>query len=105
MPRLVTQRESEGGDRAAPAIVGWLSRAAAPTFAVMAVLSAVQESGAAAVLCSVQHTSPLTGMAAMYALMSAFHLPPWLKLIATWWRGASTRSTTARRIEPPISVC
>jgi hypothetical protein len=25
--------------------------------------------------------SPLSGMAAMYLLMSVFHLPPWLKLI------------------------
>jgi hypothetical protein len=34
-------------------------------------------------LCSAGHdASPLTGMVAMYLLMSAFHLAPWLKLVA-----------------------
>ena len=34
-------------------------------------------------LCSSgQGASPLGGMAAMYALMSAFHVTPWLKLIS-----------------------
>jgi len=28
------------------------------------------------------HTSPLSGMIPMYLLMSAFHSPPWLKLIS-----------------------
>jgi len=28
-----------------------------------------------------QHAAPLTGMTAMYLLMSAFHAAPWLKLI------------------------
>jgi hypothetical protein len=32
-------------------------------------------------LCSAD-ASPLSGMALMYLLMSAFHLAPWLKLIA-----------------------
>ena len=33
-------------------------------------------------LCSSAHMSSLGGMAPMYLLMSAFHLAPWLKLIA-----------------------
>jgi hypothetical protein len=33
-------------------------------------------------LCSAAHASPLSGMAAMYLLMSAFHSAPWLKLIS-----------------------
>jgi hypothetical protein len=31
-------------------------------------------------LCAGVHASPLSGMAAMYWLMSAFHSAPWLKL-------------------------
>jgi hypothetical protein len=32
-------------------------------------------------LCSAPHASPLSQMATMYLLMSAFHAGPWLKLI------------------------
>jgi hypothetical protein len=57
-----------------------LSLAAAPTFAIMALISAFG-GGPADMLCASAHASPLSGMAAMYALMSAFHLAPWLRLI------------------------
>jgi hypothetical protein len=57
---------------------GWLSLVAAPTFAVMALLSALP--GPTDMLCA--SSSPLTGMAVMYGLMSAFHLSPWLRLLA-----------------------
>jgi hypothetical protein len=50
--------------------------AAAPTFAVLA----LQTGGGADMLC--MHASPLGGMSLMYGLMSAFHLGPWLGLIA-----------------------
>jgi hypothetical protein len=56
---------------------GWLGLAAAPTFAIMALTTS---GGAADLLCA--GSSPLGGMTAMYLLMSMFHLPPWLKLIA-----------------------
>ena len=60
-----------------------LSFAAAPTFALMALLSAIPGGGPPEALCSSAHdASSLTGMAAMYVLMSAFHSAPWLKLIA-----------------------
>jgi hypothetical protein len=55
-----------------------LSLAAAPTFAVMAAVSAIA-GGPAAVLCSAEPASPLTGMTTMYTLMAAFHVSPWLK--------------------------
>ena len=59
----------------------WLSLAAAPTFAVMALLTGVF-GGQTDMLCAaLQGTSPLNGMAAMYLLMCAFHLAPWLRLI------------------------
>lgn len=56
-----------------------LSFAAAPTFAVMAV--ATIAIGAPTMLCSVD-ASPLSGMAPMYLLMTAFHSGPWLKLFS-----------------------
>jgi len=61
---------------------GWLSLAAAPTFAAMALLTGLS-GGDADMMCSALHgASPLGGMVPMYALMSAFHSAPWLKLIA-----------------------
>jgi hypothetical protein len=60
----------------------WLSLAAAPTFAIMALLSAIPGGGAPDVLCSAAGASPLGGMIPMYLLMSAFHSAPWLRLIA-----------------------
>jgi hypothetical protein len=61
----------------------WLGLAAAPTFAIMALISWTQGGGMPDMLCVAMHDpSPLTGMVPMYVLMSAFHLGPWLKLIA-----------------------
>lgn len=61
----------------------WLSLAAAPTFAFMALLTAVPGGGPLEMLCSAAPgASPLTGMVLMYLLMSAFHLGPWLKLMS-----------------------
>jgi len=60
-----------------------LSLAATPTFAIMALLTAVHGGGMPDMLCSsARDGSPLTGMVPMYLLMSAFHLGPWLKLIS-----------------------
>jgi hypothetical protein len=62
-----------------------LALAAAPTFALMAVLTGILDSGAHQMACSAaMHMSPLTGMALMYVLMSGFHFTPWLKLIYGW---------------------
>jgi hypothetical protein len=60
-----------------------LALAASPTFALMALLTAVLGSGPAELLCSTALASPLNGMVTMYLLMSAFHATPWLKLIRT----------------------
>jgi hypothetical protein len=63
---------------------GWLGIAAAPTFAVMALLTYVS-GGDVDMMCSAAHgVSWLGGMVPMYVLMSAFHSGPWLKLIS--WR-------------------
>ncbi len=56
----------------------WLALAAAPSFAAMAWITA-----ASPALClSDPGPLPLDGMAAMYLLMSLFHLPPWLRLVS-----------------------
>jgi len=60
----------------------WLSLAAAPTFALMAVVTAIVDTGAQQMWCSAMHMSQLSGMVPMYALMSVFHTTPWLKLIS-----------------------
>lgn len=58
-----------------------LGLAAAPTFAVMALLAGV--GGPPDMLCSAGHdASPLAGMAWMYLLMSAFHSAAWLRLLS-----------------------
>ena len=80
---MITARDETGrrSDVAALGAAGWLGRAAAPTFAVMALLTYVL-GGDADMMCSApQSVSPLSGMVPMYLLMSAFHSTPWLKLI------------------------
>ena len=72
----------------------WLSLAAAPTFALMAVVTGIVDGGPHQMSCSAaMRMSPLTGMVPMYALMSAFHFTPWLRLISRW--------TKRRRGRPP----
>ena len=81
-----------GGDAAALGAADWLCLAAAPTCAIMALLTGVLGGGATDMLCSTaQDASPLSGMVPMYLLMSAFHAAPWLKLV-------SSRRSGARRL-------
>src|SRR6476469_4910815 len=80
----------ENGNAAATGAADFLYLAAAPTFAIMALLTGVLGGGRIITLCSVAGASPLGGMAPMYLLMSAFHLAPWLKPIS------SRRSGTCR---------
>jgi hypothetical protein len=78
------------GENANPAALGatdWLALAAAPTFAIMALLTLLGE--APNMICSAaQDASRLGGMVPMYLLMSAFHSAPWLKLVSKRRRGA-----------------
>ena len=61
----------------------WVCLVAAPSFAILALVTGFLEGGAADVLCMSAHgASPMGGMVPMYWLMSAFHAAPWLKLIA-----------------------
>ncbi|HLG87830.1 MAG TPA: hypothetical protein VKZ79_11625 [Alphaproteobacteria bacterium] len=68
--------------------IDWLCLAAAPTFAIMALVTAVLSGGPPPMLCSAHGSSPLCGMAWMYLLMSAFHSAPWLRRIAGLRNGA-----------------
>ena len=77
------------GNDVARTAADWLYLAAAPTFAIMALLTGVLGGGRADGLCSIAGMSPLAGMMPMYLLMTAFHLAPWLKLIAGRRSGAS----------------
>lgn len=69
----------EHGSDVARRAAGFLHLAAAPTFAVMALLTGVL-GGGTDMLCSAAAASPFSGMVPMYLLMSAFHAAPWLKL-------------------------
>jgi len=70
-----------------------LSLAAAPTFTILTVVNAMNESGGPGMLCS--GGSGISGMTIMYALMSAFHAAPWLRLISRNPRRRQPASTRA----------
>lgn len=55
-----------------------LQLAAAPVFAAMAVLAAIDEAGAPAFICASAGLAA-NGMVPMYLLMSLLHLGPWLR--------------------------
>ena len=81
------QHESAGGcpgsTRARPrSAADWLGLAAAPTFAIMALLTGLFGAAPDALCAAMQGTSPLTGMVPMYLLMSAFHAAPWVRLVS-----------------------
>jgi len=74
--------DCENGNAAAIGAADFLYLAAAPTFAIMALLTGVLGGRSPDALCSIVSASPLSGMVPMYLLMSAFHSAPWLRLIA-----------------------
>jgi hypothetical protein len=74
------------GRASALAAAGWLNFAAAPAFAIMALATSLPNEEGAAMMCA-PASSPLMSMAVMYALMSAFHLTPWLRFFASWRSG------------------
>ena len=78
-PSSRTERRSPSAIANAAAIL--LRFTAAPSFAAMALLAGIAETGSSRMICSGAHgASPFTGMAAMYLLMSLFHAAPWLAL-------------------------
>ena len=69
-------------DDAVSAVANALAFAAAPTFALLALWTAFAGDRSACSVWACRETSSLNGMALMYALMSAFHATPWLRLIS-----------------------
>ncbi|MGA2493512.1 MAG: hypothetical protein ABSF67_11235 [Roseiarcus sp.] len=67
---------------AASAAANALALAAAPTFALLALWTAFAGDRSDMLCMGMHDASSLNGMALMYALMSAFHATPWLKLIS-----------------------
>ena len=72
-----------GGGRAASGTAGRLSLAATPTFALMALWTAIFSDQLDMPCMATQSTSPMNGMTLMYLLMSAFHAAPWLGLFSS----------------------
>jgi hypothetical protein len=88
---------SEDGNEAAFGAADWLSLAAAPTFAIVALLTSIFGDSHADMLCLAGHSAPvLGGMVPMYVLMTAFHSTPWLRLVFSERRGAC-RARSNRR--------
>ena len=84
-------RETAGG------AAHWLYLAAAPTFALMALLTGVLGGGPADPLCSAaQDALPLSGMIPMYVLMSVFHAAPWLRPLSSRLRHPPSVTTGAK---------
>jgi hypothetical protein len=65
-----------------------LSLAAAPTFAIMALVTVACGGPPDPICHAAQGGFALSGMVPMYVLMSAFHLAPWLKRVAGRRSGA-----------------
>ena len=83
MSEVTSQGSVGSGSAAAGGAAEWLCLAAAPAFAIMALLVGVLGGGAPEMHCSMMpDAAPLGGMVPMYLLMSAFHAGPWLKLIS-----------------------
>jgi hypothetical protein len=62
----------------------WLSLTAAPTFALMALLTLLVGDSHLVPLCTqAGQPSALTGMVPMYLLMAIFHLTPWFRLCSS----------------------
>jgi hypothetical protein len=72
----------EGGGATALGAADWVSLAAAPTFALMALLTAAHGDRPAGILClTADDGLPMSGMTLMYGLMGVFHATPWLRLV------------------------
>ena len=101
-PILASREDPDDGaerGKNARGAADWICLAAAPTFAAMALLTALFGDDAPVALCTAQHASPLSGMVPMYLLMSAFHLAPWLKLAHDTSRSTLPTSEPLKEID------
>ncbi len=82
---------------AAGGLADGLRFAAAPVFAIMAVLTGAHGGDAGQFVCSAAGGSNLSGMTVMYALMTVIHAAPWLRAISAYpcggmWVGSGSGS-------------
>ena len=99
---MTTHTSGTRGDWRAAAALGtadWVCLAAAPTFAIMALLAGGLGGGADMLCSATQNASSLNGMVWMYMLMTAFHSAPWLKLISSRRRGGDRCRSGVRQME------
>ena len=88
-PGTVSRLSMRSSGRGSLRVNRLLSLAAAPVFAIMSGLSALNGAYMPALLCSAMPGgAQVTGMPVMYALMGAFHLGPWLRI----WSARCRRS-------------
>ena len=80
MTTLTAAKERNARAWRARDTAGWIGLAAAPTFAVMAWITATDTSRIA-ICVSASGMPPIDGMAWMYLLMSLFHVSPWLRFV------------------------
>ena len=73
-----TMQPYEAGRQTTSRLAEGLGLLAAPVFGAMALATAFGGD----MLCTMPGMSALSGMSAMYLLMSVFHLAPWLKRMA-----------------------
>ncbi len=81
MTTPITGLRDAGSSGSALRAADWLPFAAAPTFAVMALLTLLP-GGIPDPLCAGAHDAWPPCMTTMYLLMSAFHAAPWLKRLS-----------------------
>ena len=97
----VVRREASaciGGGDSAPGLPFLLGLAAAPTFAAMALWSALFSSQPDMLCTAMQGASPMSGMTVMYLLMSAFHVAPWLRFVSLRRTGSIGRGSCVEQI-------
>jgi hypothetical protein len=61
----------------------WLGLAAAPAFAMMALITVCLGGGMEPLCSATRYGSLMTGMVPMYLMMGAFHVGPWLRLMTS----------------------
>jgi hypothetical protein len=78
-------------------VAGWLSLAATPSFAVMAVVTGLSASAPMMNCMAMPEASALSlgGMVPMYLLMSVFHAAPWVRLMTLGKKASPQRRSRA----------